>query len=68
MWNAITDFDGNVSQEQRDTARSFNFRCFLPLSNCRDIVDLLPGMWQHNPDGSVRARFRSSGDAYDDWK
>jgi hypothetical protein len=67
-WNAIVDFNGNVIGKPRDGARSFNFRCFLPLSYCRDIVDLLPGIWQHNPDGSVRARFRSSGDAFDDWK
>jgi hypothetical protein len=67
-WNAIADFNGKVTGEARNAARAFNLRCFLPLSHCRDVADLLPGMWQHNSDGSVRARFRSIGDAYDDWK
>ena len=66
--NGMVEFNGSATKEQRDAARSFNLRCFSPFASCKDIADLLPGIWVRNPDGSVRCRFRTSSDAYDDWK
>jgi hypothetical protein len=66
--NGMVEFSTKAAGEGRQAARSFNFRCFRPLSRCEDIVDLLPAIWERNPDGSMRCRFRTSGDAYNDWE
>ena len=66
--NGMVEFNGSATAEQRQASHSFNFRCFSPLSHCKDIVDLLPAIWERNPDGSMRCRFRTSGDAYNDWE
>jgi hypothetical protein len=66
--NGMVEFNRNATKEERDAALSFNLRCLSPFTTCKDIADLLPGMWVHNAYGSVRCRFRTSGDAYDDWK
>jgi hypothetical protein len=67
LWNGMVEFNANASSQERAAARSFNFRCFSPFARCRDIVDLLPNVWQRNPDRSIRCRFRTSGDALNDW-
>jgi hypothetical protein len=63
----MVEFNGNATSEQSEAARSFNFGCFSPFSHCVDVTDLLPRIWEHNADGSIRCRFWTSGDAYNDW-
>jgi hypothetical protein len=67
VWNGMVEFNATATYEQRQAARSFNFRCFLPFKRCTDISDLLPEIWSRNPDGSLRCQFRTSGDASNDW-
>lgn len=66
--NGMVEFNANASTQERAAARSFNFHCFSFFTSCGDITRLLPGVWTRNPDGSVRCRFRTSGDAADDWR
>lgn len=46
MWNGLVDFDTRASVEERDAALALNLKCFLRVGGCKDIIDLLPGMWK----------------------
>jgi hypothetical protein len=66
--NGMVEFNGSGNGQERDVTRSFNLRCLSPFATCKDIADLLPNVWERNPDGSIRCRFHTAGDSYDDWK
>jgi hypothetical protein len=56
MWNGMVEFDTRASAEQRDAALALNLDCFTRIGGCKDIIDLLPTMWEHSGPGKISSR------------
>ena len=67
LWNGIVELNATTPVMQREAARSFNLDCFSVFSHCSDVASLMPKIWSRNSDGTIRCRFKTSGDAYNEW-
>jgi len=56
MWNGLVEFDTRATPQQRDAALALNLDCLTRIGGCKDIVDLLPGVWIHSGPWTVSTR------------
>jgi hypothetical protein len=62
-WNGDVSFCQGMKPELRKSAWGLNPACFIALSGCRDISELLPTLWKVTSPGAVSSRVRSDADS-----
>jgi hypothetical protein len=62
-WNGDIGLGQMATQEQKRAAWAFNPDCFTALRGCKDITELLPGIWKLTSPRAVSSRMRSMADS-----
>lgn len=61
-WNGIVEFGQVADDGQKRLAWALNVDCLNALHGCRDISELMPGLWKRVSPDSVSSRVRSTAD------
>lgn len=63
IWNGIVEFGQIANDEQKPLAWSLKTECMSALLGCRDISEIMPGLWKRVSPDSVSSRVRSTADS-----
>ena len=57
--NGLADIAPDCPSSEKQAVLDLNVSCLTKLRGCRTIADLIPAMWKHNADGTIRCRIPS---------
>lgn len=63
IWNGSVEFGQLANDEQKRLAWSLKTECMSALRGCRDISEIMPGLWKRVSPDSVSSRVRSTADS-----
>jgi hypothetical protein len=57
--NGLADIAPDCPSAEKQVVLDLNIACLTKLGGCGTIADLIPTMWKHNADGTIRCRIPS---------